>query len=135
MDERTYEKKMAQLPKENRQAMHDAMEKYGNNHWWLSDEPKIIAQNQLFEDCLLVPFALFHKGIEELLGRPVWTHEFGTNIKGLREEATKVISGLPLEDRNVRIQQGIKSITKRVAKEKIILVETNGGEKDENEEV
>jgi hypothetical protein len=129
MEERTYEKKMALLPKDNQQAMHNAMEKYGDDHWWLSDEPKIIALHQIFEDCLLVPFALFHKGVEELLERPVWTQEFGINIKALREEATKVISGLPLEDRSVRIQQGIKSLTKRVAEEKIIWVVNNGDEK------
>jgi hypothetical protein len=135
MKEGTYEKKMAQLPKDAQRAMRDAMEKYGNDHWWLSDEPKIIAQNQIFEDCLLVPFALFHKGIEELLGRPVWRSEFDTNKKGLREESTKVITGLPLEDRNVRIQQGIKSITKRIAGRKIILAVTTEVKKDENAEV
>ena len=135
MEERIYEKKMAQLPKDNQQAMRDAMEKYGNDHWWLSDDPRTIAAQQLFENCLLVDFDIFHKGIEELLGRPVWTHEFGTNIKGLREEVTKVISGLPLEDRNVRIQQGIESLTKRVAKEKIILMVPTEVKKDENEKV
>jgi hypothetical protein len=134
MKEETYKKKMATVPKDNQEAMHNAMEKYGKDHWWLSDEPKIIAQHQILEDCLLVPFALFHKGVEELLGRRVWTHEFGTNTKGLREEATKVITGLPLEV-DVRIQQGIKSLTKRVAGRKIILAVTTEAKKDENAEV
>ncbi len=30
-----------------------------------------------------MPFDVFHKAIEEALGRPVWTHEFGLNWDGL----------------------------------------------------
>jgi hypothetical protein len=33
------------------------------------------------------PFDLIHKRIEELVGRPVWTHELGLNRDGLIEEA------------------------------------------------
>lgn len=41
---------------------------------------------QLFEQLLCMPFAVFHEAVEECLGRPVFTHEFGLNIEGLRKE-------------------------------------------------
>lgn len=34
-----------------------------------------------------VPFDLIHARLEELIGRPVWTHEFGLNWEGLMKEA------------------------------------------------
>jgi hypothetical protein len=33
-----------------------------------------------------VPFEVFHEAIEKALGRPVWTHEFGLNMEGLKKE-------------------------------------------------
>lgn len=41
---------------------------------------------QIEQDRLCMPFGEFHKAIEEALGRPVWTHEFGLNRDGLRAE-------------------------------------------------
>ena len=41
---------------------------------------------QLFEDRLCMPFDVFHEAIEKTLGRPVFTHEFGLNRKGLQTE-------------------------------------------------
>jgi hypothetical protein len=35
-----------------------------------------IVRFQLFQNRLCMPFEVFHKAIEEVLGRPVWTHEF-----------------------------------------------------------
>ena len=34
-----------------------------------------------------IPFSLMHKRIEELVGRPVWTHELGLATERLIEEA------------------------------------------------
>lgn len=45
-----------------------------------------IAEFQLMQDHLCVPFDVFHKAIEEALGRPVFTHEFGLNHEGLIKE-------------------------------------------------
>jgi hypothetical protein len=41
---------------------------------------------QLFEERLCMPFDVFHEAIEQALGRPVFTHEFGLNVEGLRAE-------------------------------------------------
>ena len=48
--------------------------------------PKQIARFQLFQKRLCMPFPRFHKAMEEALGRPVWTHEFGLNLQGLQAE-------------------------------------------------
>lgn len=37
---------------------------------------KEIATFQLNNNLLCMPFSIFHKAVEEALGRPVWTHEF-----------------------------------------------------------
>ena len=41
---------------------------------------------QMFEDKLCMPISVFHESIEEALGRPVFTHEFGLNSEGLQRE-------------------------------------------------
>jgi len=41
---------------------------------------------QLGQDCLCMPFDVFHKAMKDALGRPVWTHEFGLNREGLKAE-------------------------------------------------
>ena len=40
---------------------------------------------QLYEERLCMPFPLFHKAVEEALGRPVYTHEFA-GVENLRQE-------------------------------------------------
>lgn len=74
------------LPDQNRANIKRAMGKYGDNHWWTSEDPVTIATYQLFEEILLVDFGIFHKGLETALGRPVFTHEFGLNQEGLKRE-------------------------------------------------
>ena len=45
-----------------------------------------IAEFQIEQDRLCIPFDIFHEAIEKTLGRPVFTHEFGLNIEGLKKE-------------------------------------------------
>ena len=55
-----------------------------------------------------IDFNKIHRRIEELVGRPVWTHEIGLNRAGLREEARvrtgelptveKLVEGIPAEN-------------------------------------
>lgn len=54
--------------------------------FWEKMSAKDIAKFQLFERRLCMPFDVFHKAVEEALGRSVWTHEFGLNVKGLQKE-------------------------------------------------
>lgn len=45
-----------------------------------------IAEFQIQQCKLCIPFDVFHEAIEKTLGRPVYTHEFALNIEGLKEE-------------------------------------------------
>lgn len=44
------------------------------------------AEFQMMQDILCMPFGAFHEAIETTLGRPVFTHEFGLNWEGLKNE-------------------------------------------------
>ena len=59
---------------------------FGEGGVWKEWSAKTLAAFQLNQDCLCVPFDEFHKAIEEALGRPVFTHELGLNLDGLRLE-------------------------------------------------
>ena len=85
--EKEYLNKGEKIPEETKIIINNALRKYGDNKWWLSEDPKVIGYYQLFEEILIVNFSKFHEGVEKLLGRPVWTHEFGLNIGKLREDA------------------------------------------------
>lgn len=54
--------------------------------WWEKTTPEEAAMFQLHEPLLCMPFGKFHEGVEKLLGRSVWTHEFAY-AENLREEA------------------------------------------------
>lgn len=58
-----------------------------NTDWWREVSLGEAARIQLHQDKLIMPFSKFHEGMEELLGRPVWTHEFA--IPGLLQEELK----------------------------------------------
>ena len=88
------EDKWAELPQKNRERILNTMAKYGDNKWWESKDPMHVARFQLFEPVLLVNFGVFHEGTGKLLGRPVYTSEFGLNYDGLKEEAMKRIAAL-----------------------------------------
>lgn len=53
--------------------------------WWNGATAKEIVDFQLYEERLCCPFDIFHKAMEEVLGRPVFTHEFADQ-KALQEE-------------------------------------------------
>lgn len=57
-----------------------------NTEWWLTATPEEIVKFQLFTDRLCMPFDKFHEAVEKCLDRPVWTHEFGRDVDGLRKE-------------------------------------------------
>ena len=60
-----------------------------NTGWWTKIPSAEAALFQLFEERLCMPFSEFHAGVEKLLGRGVFTHEFAYCDKpgGLRDEA------------------------------------------------
>lgn len=59
-----------------------------DSKWWESASDYEIVKFQLFEDKLCVPFDKFHKSIEKIMGRPIWTHEFAY-VDNIRKEFLK----------------------------------------------
>jgi hypothetical protein len=78
---------MRQITEQESIAIHDCGE------WkdWTDEE---IVKFQLFQDRLAIPFSRFHQAVEKVLGRSVWTHEFGSRGRleeeylGIREKPT-----------------------------------------------
>ena len=58
----------------------------GKSEFWEKMTQEEIAEFQINTDALCMPFGVFHQAMEIALGRPVWTHEFGINVDGLRAE-------------------------------------------------
>lgn len=53
---------------------------------WKEMSDRELVGFQLYQRLLCVPFSVFHGKIEKVLGRPVYTHEFGLNYDGLIAE-------------------------------------------------
>jgi hypothetical protein len=53
---------------------------------WKDWTPLIRALFQIHQDRLCMPFSVFHEAVEGALGRPVFTHELGLNLGGLKAE-------------------------------------------------
>lgn len=45
-----------------------------------------IAEFQINQKKLCMPFSIFHKAVEKTIERPVFTHEFGLNSDGIKAE-------------------------------------------------
>lgn len=61
--------------------------KLGKTEWWKRASSYEIVLFQLFERKLCMDFGAFHEAVEKELGRPVWTHEFGSKgTEGLKKE-------------------------------------------------
>lgn len=92
-----------------------AMERYGDNKWWEPDvDPRKYAYYQIREPLLLGTFDHFHESIELLLGRPVYTHEFGISHDALVQEAERAWTysvGVTSEiERWERVAQSLESL-------------------------
>lgn len=59
--------------------------KLADSGWWKNKTAQEIAEFQLAEDKLCMPFDEFHKAVEGWLERPVWTHEFANTDELLAE--------------------------------------------------
>ncbi len=123
------------LPAENRRNILETMKKYGDNKWWRSKDPIYVARYQVFEPILMVPFDKYHKGIEKLLGRPVYTHEFGLDYEGLKREAEEAIRKLKKgeslkqtpEYQAKKVAESIRQLADYASKKgkKVIIAEVN----------
>jgi len=69
---------MKQLTKEQAIKMYES-------EIWKDMTLEQIAEFQLFQDRLCVPFDKFQEAMEKLLNRPVWTHEFAFKDQLIKE--------------------------------------------------
>ncbi len=61
----------------NARDLERAKARYGDNHWWESNDPRIKAYYQVHEPTLILPnLGDFRKCLEVLLGREVYPQEF-----------------------------------------------------------
>lgn len=88
----------------------------GESEWWKQATPTDIVLFQLYEPRLCMPFAEFHEAVEQVLGRPVFTHEFASADQpgGLREEAAGIAP-----------QRSLGDILALIPPHKLILVSTD----------
>lgn len=93
------------LTRESALALHES-------GFWEGLSPRERAGFQLFEERLCMPFEVFREAVQETLGRPVYTHEFGLNAQGLRAEFLGEVQAPSLEE-----------IIGMIPEEKLILVE------------
>ena len=88
-----------------RQLTRDEAIEFAEAGEWRSWTPAQRGAFQLQQRRLCMDFASFHEGVEALLGRPVWTHEFASSDaliaewKGLNDAPTfeEIIALLPQE--------------------------------------
>ena len=70
----------------------------GESKFWEGMTHRQIAEFQMCEKKLCMPFSVFHEAVEKTLGRPVFTHEFGLNYQGLKDELFNGKATPTLED-------------------------------------
>ncbi len=91
MNEKEYLGRLSKLSEDGRKTILHAQEKYGDNHWWLSEDPLVIARYQLFENIGMSDLDVQIAGLQKLLGRPVYHQELAFDVEELREEAKVAI--------------------------------------------
>jgi hypothetical protein len=103
------------------------MDKYGENRWWLSEDLRTIAYYQLRENRLLVDWTRFCEGVRALLGRPVYTHEYGLCREELLKESEEAWQGIEhsAEEKRTAIDLGIDRLAE-VAGDRLIVCEFPG---------
>ena len=70
---------MKQLPKEQAIAFAESESYKDMSH-------RDIAEFQINQEKMCMPFSIFHEAVEKTINRPVFTHEFGLNYKGIKAE-------------------------------------------------
>jgi len=57
-----------------------------HTEWWKGKSDREVVEFQMTTVELCMPFDQMHRALEAVLGRPVFTHEFGLNYAGLLAE-------------------------------------------------
>lgn len=112
---------------QNYQIIIDTLNSYGENRWWLSDDPRARAYHQACQDILLMPVTQYQEDIGVLCNRPVWTHELGSIA--LRQEAERAwtygIGVTSEQELQERIQDAEQSFRKMAEGKPLTVIEDN----------
>lgn len=119
------------LPEEKKEVVLKTMAKYGDNHWWDSDDPIEVAVHQVFEDMFLVDDSLFMEGLAKLLGREVFRHEILFSMDALRKEVIDAIvkkeAGFSLEQTDDykcrKFEEGILAAVEHIGEDKLVSID------------
>lgn len=117
-----------------------AMAVWGDNCWWLSEDPRRRAYYQTvealdpggkYQGLLLMAFRQYHEDIETLLSRPVFTHELARrSLLQEAERAWKYDVGCTSDaERQERLGDAVKHL-QRIAQEhgkETIIIEAQEG--------
>ena len=57
----------------------------GESGVWKEWNAEQVVRFQMFQKCLCMDFGYFHKCVQEVLGRSVWTHEFAFRDELIKE--------------------------------------------------
>lgn len=68
----------------------EAVDKW-ESKFWQGMKPQQIAEFQLFEERLCMPWEVFHEAVEKSLARPVFTHEFA-RCEALQDELRRKLA-------------------------------------------
>ena len=89
-----------------------------NSGWWKKMDIAEAAYLQLRQDKLCMDFDDFHAGMEKLLDRPVWTHEFmKSNLERLIAE---------IEGKRPAPASPLESLAEIINKDKVNILEVIG---------
>ena len=69
---------LPQGSREEQRKMMMLLDSYGDNRWWLSDDPETLIRNQFEQKYLLIEFNKFKRAIESIIERPIAYNEFET---------------------------------------------------------
>lgn len=77
--------------------MDEAIALFESGEWknWTSQQRAVF---QIVQHKLCMPFGEFHKAVEQTLGRPVYTHEFGLNREALQRELAGTAGAPSMEE-------------------------------------
>ncbi len=78
----------SELDTERKKMVDEILSTY-STPWWNSDDPKIAAMYQVFEERLFIDIDFFKEGLSTILGRTINTHDLISD--GLKDEVTRIV--------------------------------------------
>ena len=126
------------LPQESVVTIMDTMKKYGDNRWWESNDPVVLAYHQLHEEIMMIELDKLYEGATKICGRDVYSHDLWMDRKNLMKEVEvgmkRLQNGTCLSEevQEAAVERSIQRLEQIVKKNggKVIRINTNSEERD-----